>query len=85
MDGLSDHSRHALTGALAVAAGATIVEAHLRLDDTPAENPDYAVAFSPSEFTQYVKNIRDAEVMLGTGRKEIQACEHEMLSFKVTS
>jgi N,N'-diacetyllegionaminate synthase len=61
---LSDHSRSLATGAVAVACGAFMVETHFRLDDCDPANPDYAVAFSPIEFTQYIQNIRDAEVML---------------------
>ena len=41
-DGLSDHTANTLTGALAVAAGATVIEKHIRLFwDTPKDNPDY--------------------------------------------
>ncbi len=83
--GLSDHSRHLLTGALSVACGAMIVETHYRLDDCDPTNPDYAVAFSPTEFAQYVKNIRDAEAMMGDGVKRIQPCEQAMLKYKVTA
>lgn len=39
--GLSDHTTSTLTGALAVAAGATIVEKHIRLVSTSHDNPDY--------------------------------------------
>lgn len=82
-EGFSDHSRHLLAGALAVAVGARIVEAHFRLDDCHPKNPDYAVAFSPKEFKQYIQNIRDAEVMLGDGVKRLQPCEQPMLKYRV--
>ena len=71
--GLSDHTTSTLTGALAVAAGASIVEKHVRLLDTPQDNPDYPhslVAHSLNEsrftadccqFQTYVRNIREAE------------------------
>jgi N,N'-diacetyllegionaminate synthase len=85
VDGLSDHSRHLLTGAVAVGAGAKIIEAHYRLDTCHPSNPDYAVAFTPAEFTQYIQNIRDAETMMGTGEKRIQECEKAMLPFRVTA
>lgn len=84
-DGLSDHSRHMAIGGLAVAAGAKIVEAHLRLDETDPNNPDYAVAFSPAEFTGYVKNIRFTEVVMGDGTKRLQACEEPMAAYRVRS
>lgn len=63
--GLSDHTRHPLTGALAVAAGAEIVETHFRLNDTTPECPDYVVARSPEELHIYIRNIKEAEVLLG--------------------
>lgn len=39
--GLSDHTAHVLTGAVAVGAGAVCIESHVRLHDTPRECPDY--------------------------------------------
>jgi N,N'-diacetyllegionaminate synthase len=83
--GLSDHSRHPWMGALAVAAGAEIIEAHLRLNDTDPENPDFATAFTPTEFGEYVKNIRFAEQVMGDGEKKLQACEEPMAQYRVTS
>jgi N,N'-diacetyllegionaminate synthase len=65
--GLSDHSDPSvtMTGALAVAAGAGIVERHMRSATTPKENPDYPHAMSPSGFAEYVDNIRFAELAVG--------------------
>jgi sialic acid synthase SpsE len=45
--GYSDHTAHPLTGAVAVGAGAQIIEAHIRLNDTDPGNPDYACALDP--------------------------------------
>ena len=71
--GLSDHTTSTLTGALAVAAGATIVEKHIRLPDTDKSNPDYghSLIATPLDeprysekdygFSTYVRNIREAE------------------------
>lgn len=83
LDGLSDHSRDVRTGGLAVAACARIIEAHLRLEDTDPMNPDFATAFTPGEFAEYVRNIRFAESVMGTGVKELQACEREMSAYRV--
>jgi N,N'-diacetyllegionaminate synthase len=83
--GFSDHSRHLMAGAIAFARGAEVVETHYRLDTCHPSNPDYAVAFTPAEFTQYIQNIRDAETMMGTGEKRIQECEKAMLPFRVTA
>jgi N,N'-diacetyllegionaminate synthase len=64
--GLSDHSdpENQLMGALAVAAGATVVERHLRSNTTRNDNPDYPHAMSPAGFAVYVANIRMAEEAL---------------------
>jgi sialic acid synthase SpsE len=81
--GYSDHTHNVLTGALAVAAGAKIIEVHFRLDDTDPENPDYTTALSPGQLKDYVYLIRQAEVMMGTGVKEPQPAESEMMRYRV--
>jgi len=81
--GLSDHSRHPWTGGLAVAAGAEVIEFHVRLDDTDPANADYGVAKTPAEAREYVANIRLAERMLGTGARRLMPCEEPMLRYRV--
>lgn len=85
-DGFSDHSdpSDTWTGALAVAAGASIVEAHLRLFDTDPENPDFAHAMTPTQFKEYVEHIRYAEVRVGTSSgRALQDCEQAMARYRV--
>ena len=84
LHGLSDHTRHPWTGALAVAAGAEIIEFHVRLDDTLPTNADYQVSRSPAEAREYVANVRLAERMLGDGVKRVMPCEEPMLRYRVT-
>lgn len=86
-DGYSDHTGQSFVGALAVAAGAQIIEAHLKLYDTDRSNPDAgAHAHTPGMFASYVTNIRYAESALGepsaTGP---QPCEAEMAKHRVTA
>jgi N-acetylneuraminate synthase len=64
-DGLSDHTASTLTGALAVAGGAKIIEKHHRLGDTHPSNPDYPHSLITSDFMTYVQNIREAERAMG--------------------
>ena len=75
VEGFSDHTGNVLAGAAAVAAGATIIEAHIRLHDTDKGNPDYGHSLTawtscdlfgsaPSQFKEYVANIRTIERML---------------------
>jgi N,N'-diacetyllegionaminate synthase len=82
-DGYSDHTHNVLTGALAVAAGAKIIEVHFRLSDTDPNNPDYATALSPGQLKDYVALIRQAEVMMGSGVKEPQEAEKAMMAYRV--
>lgn len=82
-EGFSDHSHDVRVGAWAIAAGASILETHFRLDDCDPANKDYAVAFTPAEFKTYIKNVRDCEAALGDGVKRVQECEQEMERFKV--
>lgn len=65
--GLSDHSRGSTAAIMAVALGATVIEKHIKADDTPSDNPDYPHSASPAEFAEYVARIREAEAMLGDG------------------
>ena len=83
--GLSDHSLSMLTGAVAVGAGATVLEKHFRLIATSPQNPDYKVSLDPYSFAEYVRRVREAEVMMGSGIKEPQACEAEMQKYRVRS
>jgi sialic acid synthase SpsE len=83
--GLSDHSKNPLTGAVAVGAGATIIETHFRLNDTPATCPDFAVSRTPDELYAYIRNIRQAEVLMGDPVKRIQPSEEPNLRYRVSS
>ena len=82
-EGLSDHSLHPWTGALAVAAGARVIEFHLRADDCDPANADYAVSRPPEAAREYVANIRLAETMLGDGAKRIMSAEEPWLRYAV--
>lgn len=66
--GLSDHTTSTLTGALAVAAGATIIEKHVKTIDMLPSDPDQPHSLSmngtDSAFGEYVRNIRIAEAAL---------------------
>ncbi len=72
--GFSDHTASTETGALAVAAGACVVEKHFTLDASGA-GPDQALSLEPAELREYVARIRHAEKALGTGGLDMQAVE----------
>jgi len=84
-DGYSDHSCNVLTGAVAVACGAKIVEVHFKFSNTPKDNPDFNHSLYPWQLTEYINNIRQAERMLGDGVKKVEKCEEWALKHKVRS
>jgi sialic acid synthase SpsE len=83
MIGLSDHTGDVLTGAVAVGAGAEMIEVHFRLDETRKDNPDYLHSHLPSALIEYVTNIRKAEIMMGDGIKKVEKCEEQLLRHRV--
>lgn len=75
--GYSDHATDPMAGALAVAAGACVVEKHLT-HDRGAAGPDHAASADPKQFAEYVRLIRSAERMLGGGEKRVLPCEADV-------
>ena len=75
--GYSDHTTATDTGALAVAAGASILEKHLTLDRS-ASGPDHATSLEPAQFAEYVKLARRAHAMLGDRTKRVLAIEQDV-------
>ena len=67
--GFSDHSSSILSGSLAVCVGANIIEKHITLNKN-LFGPDHKASLEPKEFQKYVSNIREAEMMLGNGKKK---------------
>lgn len=66
--GYSDHTLGVEAAVSAVVLGATCIEKHITLDKEMA-GPDHKASMSPSEFAEYVKAIRNTEVLLGDGIK----------------
>jgi sialic acid synthase SpsE len=58
--GLSDHTKSTLTPALAVAAGATIIEKHFTLSKR-LPGPDHPFALEPNELKEMIQHIKFAE------------------------
>jgi N-acetylneuraminate synthase/N,N'-diacetyllegionaminate synthase len=75
--GLSDHTTDELTGALAVALGASIIEKHFTFD-RHADGPDHAASADPGQFATYVKMIRRAEILRGTPGKRVLEVERDV-------
>lgn len=75
--GYSDHTTSLDTGALAVAAGACILEKHVTYDRT-ASGPDHAASLEAGQLAQYVRGVRRAEVLRGPVEKRVLDCERDV-------
>jgi len=75
--GYSDHTASPDTGALAVAAGACILEKHLTYD-RHAAGPDHSASLEPDGFAEYVRLARRARIMLGRGGKQVLPIEEDV-------
>lgn len=75
--GYSDHTTRIETAAVAVGAGACILEKHLTYSRS-APGPDHAASLEPRDFAQYVRLARLAHTLLGDGRKRILDPEHDV-------
>ena len=75
--GYSDHTTNEMTGALAVAAGACVIEKHLTYD-RKAKGPDHAASFAPAEFARYAAHVRAAAKMVGARAKLVQSVEADV-------
>jgi sialic acid synthase SpsE len=75
--GYSDHTTDAMCGALAAAAGASIVEKHLTYDRA-ARGPDHATSADPHQFERYVKLIREADRLRGKPGKHVLQIEEDV-------
>lgn len=66
-----------MASALAVAAGAGMVEKHVKLGNTEWAHFDaVAVDLATEGFKEYVHNIRNAQVHVGSGEKKVTPSEH---------
>lgn len=75
--GYSSHDFGWMASALAVAAGAGMVEKHVKLGNTEWAHFDaVAVDLNTEEFKEYVDNVRKAQVHVGSTEKKITASEH---------
>jgi len=66
--GYSDHTTSVATGAIAVGAGASILEKHVT-HNRNAAGPDHAASLEVPEFCEYVRLAREAAEMMSTGKQ----------------
>lgn len=75
--GYSGHEEGTLVSTCAVAAGATSVERHITLDRA-MYGSDQKASIEPYELCKLVKDIREAEKMMGNGKKILTEAEEEV-------
>lgn len=75
--GYSDHTVEPATCAMAVCAGACVVEKHLTYDRN-ASGPDHSASADPEEFAECVRLVRQAELLRGDGGKRVLPCERDV-------
>ncbi len=72
--GYSGHERGIAISIAAVAMGACIIERHITLDRTMV-GPDHAASLEPAGLEKLVRDIRNLESALGSGRKHTSRME----------
>jgi N,N'-diacetyllegionaminate synthase len=66
--GFSDHTVGSEASVVAVASGAAVLEKHLTLSNS-MQGPDHKASLNPKDFTQYVRDVRTAELIMGSSFK----------------
>ena len=75
--GFSSHDIGSLGSMLAIAAGALMVEKHIKLGYVEWSHfDDVALDLNNGDFKRYVDDLRMAELMIGSENKKIQPSEH---------
>lgn len=77
--GWSGHDTNPLTGALAAACGAEVIERHLTLDKT-MEGTDQKASLEPDEFKKMVDDIRFTEEAMGNYEIKIYGSEKPIIA-----
>ncbi len=75
--GYSGHEEGTFVSICAVAAGATSIERHITLDKY-MYGSDQKASIEPYELCRLVRDIREAEKVMGTGEKVLTAAEEEV-------
>lgn len=75
--GYSSHDLGDVASVVAVGAGARIIEKHVKLGATDwAHFDSVALDLTTTEFSDFVKSVREAELVYGDEQKKINASEH---------
>lgn len=77
--GYSDHTLGIQACQLAVALGARIIEKHFTINKNHSSFRDHQLSANPSELKQLAQFIKEAELMLGSGKKSLQPVELDLV------
>lgn len=66
--GYSDHTLGKETSIAAIAMGAKVIEKHITLNKK-MKGPDHAASMEPKKFYEFVKSLRNTEILLGSDKK----------------
>ena len=83
IEGFSDHTKSLIAGAVAVGAGLTVIEKHVRPSPCDTRNPDFSCALEWDAFRAYVEHIRQAEMLSGKPTRAILPCEQGFVQHRV--
>ena len=75
--GYSDHTLGVEAAVLSVAFGARIIEKHFTIDNNFSDFHDHKLSLNPSNFKKMVCLVRNAEKMIGVGKKIPSRSEKE--------
>lgn len=67
--GYSDHTSGIEAAVLSISFGARIIEKHFTIDNSFSDFHDHKLSSNPSEFNKMVYQVREAEKMIGVGKK----------------
>ena len=81
--GYSSHDIGSLCSCLAVAAGAMMIEKHVKYGNTPwAHFDNVAIDLLTNNFNQFVSDIRQTEIALGDEIKEVLDSENHKYNLR---
>lgn len=75
--GLSDHSNGSIAAITSVGLGVELIEKHFTLS-RKFVGPDHKASMEPKHFKRMVRDIREAEISLGSSNKEILDVEKDV-------
>jgi N,N'-diacetyllegionaminate synthase len=75
--GYSDHTLGTQASVMAVALGSRILERHFTLSKSYSAFRDHQLSSDPPELRELARQVRQATLMLGDGRKTLRPCEEE--------